>query len=766
MTAIAIDERLAARFSVDRALKLRAEAEEARTALEAFAGEMAEADQAEAAMRAARALLRGLLDGWRAALPAELAAMESQDAIHARLSGLAHEGLAYLSERLTAMGQALAGEQGSAVDALVPHGGVAYFQRAARACAPREHLTVSQWADRYRWLSQKGSGEPGKWRTERNPMLREIMDCLSVQSDVRRICIMKPSQVGVTEACINWIGYTMHHAPAPMMVLMPTIESRDDWIKQKLNPMLNETPAIAEIFDADRQRDSSNSMNAKDFPGGMLFLAGGNSPNSYAQRSARYVLLDDYDRFPDEVGNEGHPGALARGRCKGFSRYKLLFASTPTIKDASHIEAEYELSDQRRYHVPCPHCGEFQILSWAHLKWPDHCVTSGNVTNAWYVCPSCGGCIEEHHKPDMLAAGRWVPAIPERKRRGYHINGLYAPIGLGKSWVELAQEWLDAQKDPIALKTFINTELAETWEDRSNQVKPKHLSERAGPQRAREIPLGCLLLTAGVDTQDDRLELQVCGLGPLPGGRVGQDFIHWTIDYVVIPGDPARDEVWNTLAEYLNRPYINLRGRELVIEATTVDEGGHFTSDVRAFCMSGKAKRLMSGRGMNRASRAIMPWGPKPTEINRRGKAMKSGALTWDVGTDVAKSYLYSRLLADAQLPADQQRVRFHAELEDRYFEQILAETFDPSRNRWVLKKGKRNEALDTWGYAWFAAHHPQINVTRKSRKEWDALAELLEPALREDGTPVPASLMPAPDKTKTKKRPQHRTTGSSHGFY
>jgi phage terminase large subunit GpA-like protein len=268
------------------------------------------------------------------------------------------------------MAMALAGEPGSAVDALVGHGGVAYLERLARSVAPRPHLTVSTWADQYRWLSQKGSAEPGKWKTERNPMLREIMDCLSVQSDVRRIVVMKPAQVGVTEACLNWIGYVMQHAPAPIMVLLPTLENRDKWIGQKLNPLLLETPIIAELFDAKRERDASNSRDSKDFPGGVLFLAGGNSPNSYAQVSARYVILDDADRFPEEVGPEGHPVALARNRCKAFPRYKMLLISTPTIKEASHIEVEYDKSDQRRYHLPCPHCGEYggcDCLDW--LEW-------------------------------------------------------------------------------------------------------------------------------------------------------------------------------------------------------------------------------------------------------------------------------------------------------------------------------------------------------------------------------------------------------------
>ena len=769
MTEAALDERLAARFSVDRAKKLKAEAEEAKSALESFAADLADADKAVEAMESARELLAGLIARWRAEWPARLAALSAQDEVHAFVAEAVHQGLSWISAEVAAQAQALAGETGSAVDPLAAHGGVAYFKRLAKSSAPRPNLTVSTWADTYRWLSQKGSGEPGKWKTDRNPMLREIMDCLSVQSDVRRIVVMKPSQVGITEACVNWIGYVMHHAPAPMMVLLPTLENRDAWITQKLNPLLLETPAVAELFDARRERDASNSRDAKDFPGGMLFLSGGNSPNSYAQRSARYVILDDLDRFPEEVGEEGHPVALARGRAKGFSRYKLLLISTPTVKDASHIEAEYEKSDQRRYHVACPHCGEYQRLEWKHLKWPDHCATSGTVTQVWYVCPHCAGCIEEHHKPEMLARGRWIAEFPEKKTRGYQINGLYAPIGLGKAWLELAQEWLDAQKDPIALKSFINTELAETWEDRSHQLKPKHLSERAGAQLAREIPLGCLLLVAGVDVQrGSRLEVHVQGIGPARGEHGERGLIHWTIDYLVIPGDPSRDEVWDRLTEVLNRPYTNLRGRELMIEATGIDEGdGYHTADVRAYAMSGRAKRLMSVKGMNRPSRSVMPGGPKPVELNWRGKADARGALMWDVGTDVAKTYLMQRMEADGELPAEAQRIRFHGELEDSFYDQLLAETFAPSRNRWVKKAGRRNEALDTWVYGWFAAHHPQIAAHRKTKREWEQLAAILEPALLEDGTVPPPAPVKKPQAARPVQRARPDRDGGSHGgFY
>jgi phage terminase large subunit GpA-like protein len=770
MSEITIDDNITARNSHNRARTYRAKALLRKLDHESFATGLADADKAIMAMTAVRDWLVALLAKWLSDLPAELAALESQDALHARLTEVVHDGLAYLSAQAKEMARDLAGEAGSAVDALVAHGGATYLDRFARAVAPRPHLTVSAWADQYRWLSQKSSGEPGKWKTERNPMLREIMDCLSVQSDVRRIVIMKPAQVGITEACVNWIGYVMQHAPAPLMVLLPTLENRDKWITQKLNPLLLETPVIAELFDVKRERDASNSRDNKDFPGGVLFLAGGNSPNSYAQVSARYVIMDDLDRFPEEVGDEGHPVALARNRAKAFARYKLLLISTPTVRDTSHIEAEYLKSDMRRYHLACPHCGEYQVLEWKHLSWPAHCATSGTVSSVWYVCPANGCVIEEHHKPEMLAHGRWIAQRPEVKTRGYQINGLYAPIGLGKSWLELAQEWLDAQKDPVALKSFINTELAETWEDRSHAVKPKHLSERASAHKAGEIPLGCLLLTAGVDTQDNRLEVHVQGFGPMGksgGGSSERGLIHWTIDYIVIPGNPAHDAVWATLAEVLNRPYVNARGRELRIEATAIDEGGHHTDDVRHFAMSGRARRLMAVRGMNRASRTIMPGPPKATDINRLGKKLTGGAKTWDVGTDVAKSYLMKNLVADAELPAEAQRIRFNSELEDSFYEMLLAESFDPTRNRWVKKAGKRNEALDTWGYGWFAAHHPQLAVPRKTRKEWADLAAVLEPPVREDGTVAPLAEKPDIKPARSVQRPAQRSTGGgSHGFY
>src|SRR5574343_436461 len=408
------------------------------------------------------------------------------------------------------------------------------------ALAPRRPLAVSQWADDHRVLSGKQAGERGRWRTARNPILREIMDCLSASSRVTDIWVMKSSQVGVTEATVNFLGYTIDHAPAPVMVLMPTLDSRDAWKAQKLNPLLQETPVIRDLLGGQRSRDAANSKDMIDFPGGVLFLAGGNSPNSYAQRSVRFLIMDDLDRFPGEVGEEGDPVALAKGRTKAFARAKRLFISTPTVQGESLVERGYQTSDQRRYHVACPACGTYQPLEWGGpevehgIKWRGE----EERLDAFYVCIHCKTEIHEHHKPAMLAAGRWIATHPERSVRGYHISALYASIGIGPSWRDLVLEWRQAVKSPNTLRTFKNTHLGEVYEEKGDQVEPTGLMMRL--EAYDELPRQ-LARTAGVDVQKDRLEVTVVDWG------FGEEA--WTMDHLIIPGDTAQPEVWRQLAE-------------------------------------------------------------------------------------------------------------------------------------------------------------------------------------------------------------------------
>lgn len=635
------------------------------------------------------------------------------------------------------------------------------YRKLAMASKPRDRLTVSQWADRHRVLSSKQSGELGNWRTARNPILREIMDCLSATSPVREIVVMKSSQVGVTEAMINAIGYTIHHAPAPLMVFMPTLEARDKWKQQKLNPLLQDAGVVRDILGGIKSRDAANSKDAVDFPGGILFLAGGNSPNSYAQVTAARVMMDDLDRFPGEIGDEGDPVALARGRCKSFPRYKLMLVSTPTIKDASLIEREYKISDQRRYHVHCPACGAAQPLRWENLKWDQ---VNKPPQSAWYECGPCGHAIDEHHKPGMLAAGQWVPDHPENKRRGYHVSALYAPIGLGPSWLDLATKFLEAKQDPGTLKTFINTDLGETWEDQTLALKTNELEKRMELEfDMMQIPPGVVALTAFIDTQDTWLDITV--LGWHEGG-------YRLIDWHQIQGDTARTEPWDAAAEWINTPRTNAWGRELRLRAVGVDSRGHRGEQVRAFVQRRdlRVKVYACQGSTSRLGRAIAT-APSYPDKNHKNRTLKTGYGVWNIGTEFCKDYLYGHLVADGKLPVEHRRYRFPAGLPTEYFDGLLSEFYNPETKRYEQKKGarhKRNEPLDGIVGAWAIGQHKEVSIGRHRNGKPDAGYWARQRAVLEAGAPyeaphsAPLADLTPPPPPADKSRPAERITMSS----
>ncbi len=595
----------------------------------------------------------------------------------------------------------------------------------ARNLRPRERLTVSQWADKHRILSSKQAGETGRWRTSRNPMLREIMDCLSVHSPVREISVMKSSQVGVTEMSVNWIGYIIEHAHYPAMVLMPTLESRDTWKAQKLNPLLTDTQCVKDILGGIRSRDAANSKDMIDYPGGILFLAGGNSPNSYAQKSVRFLMLDDLDRFPSAVGEEGDPVELARSRVKSFPRYKILLASTPTLKGASLIEREFESGDMRRYHVECPHCGERMVIRWSNIK------ANATLTEAWYQCEANGCCIEEHHKPAMLAGGIWIPENPEVKnRRSYHISALYAPIGLGPSWLDLMIQFKRIHKDPLQLKTFINSNLGESWEDQTEKLKSNDLAKRTGGYTSGIIPPGCLAITMGIDTQDKWIEYTRLGWGA--EGR------HWIIDQGQIVGDTVSPTVWNELEAEIHKPMVNSYGKSMKLVAAGIDSRGHRTEQVKDFVMRTTLKiRVYSVQGSTtRIGRAIAQSGSYPNKT-ANNKVIRQGYCVWNVGTEHCKDFIFSNLAADGERSDAERVFNFPEGLEETYYDGVLSETYDPEKKRYVQRLGaryKRNEPLDTLVYGWAIGHHRDINIGRgrtgrPDPKYWARLAVMLEPA-------------------------------------
>lgn len=589
----------------------------------------------------------------------------------------------------------------------------------ARALAPRKPITVSQWADAERVLSSKSSPEPGRWRTSRNPLLREPMDCMSARSTVQDIVCMFPVQLGKTEIAVNALGYTMDQNPGPVMVCLPGEVSMNKWIAQKLQPMLDETPAAQRALTSVSSRDAANTRTFKDFAGGQLYLEHAGSPSRLKSSSVRTLIVDELDEFAANLSGGDDPVAMLNGRTSAFpTTRKRLYISSPQIRGISRIESLWLKSDQRHFHVPCPDCGHAQPLEWGGLHWAPH------GTACWYVCRECGSCIEEHHKPAMIAeadrraqAGEpgigWVPANPESRIRGYATNGLYYPIGLGPRWLDLVRDWQDAQNDPAKLKTFVNDRLAEPWEDPAMRaVRHNVIADRAEPYRLRTAPAGVLAITAGVDTQDNRLAVHITGWG--------RGMASWTLDYVELPGDPADDAVWVSLTELLNRPIEYVNGALMVVEAVCIDAGGHRTEAVKNWVRKRLVRRALPIFGAVPNNAPVLSKG-KLQDINWRGQMDKRGVMVHHVGTVAVKHLLYSRLSTDADKPADARLVHVSEDLPPEYFAGLVSETYNPTQNRFIKRSGARNEPLDTWVYSYAATHHPELRLHRHTKADWDA---------------------------------------------
>ena len=603
----------------------------------------------------------------------------------------------------------------------------------ARALAPRKPITVSQWADLERRLSSKGSALPGQWSTDRNPPLREPMDCMSARSTVREVVLMFPIQLGKTEVAVNALGYCMDHDPGPVMVCLPGEVSMNKWVAQKLNPTIDETPAMKRALTSVASRDASNTRTFKDFAGGQLYIEHAGSPSRLKSTSVRTLIVDEVDEFSNNLSGGDDPLEMLNGRTSAFpATYKRLYISTPQIKGISRIESLWNKSDQRRYFVPCPHCGHMQHLEWRGLQW------SADGSQVWYTCQECGAQIDEHHKTEMIRAGEWRPTNQDAARnapRGYHINCLYYQFGLGPRWADLVEMWRDAQNDPARLKTFVNDRLAEPWEDDAMRaVKHNAIADRAEPYPLRTAPAGVLAITAGVDTQDNRLAVQIVGWG--------QGMAFWVLDYVELPGDPADEAVLTALTELLNTPIQHASGATLRIEAYAHDMGGHRTEAVKHYVRQRRVRRPMAIFGAVSNNAPILGKG-KMADVDWRGKLDKRGVLTYQVGTVAAKHWLYGRLSTDAEKDSDSRLTHFSDALDASFFAGLVSETYNPAKNRFEKRRGARNEPLDTWVYAFAAAHHPELRLHRYTKADWERAAQR-----------IAASATKTTDKTQTNAQP------------
>lgn len=580
------------------------------------------------------------------------------------------------------------------------------------AYEPDPIYTVSEWADAHRYLSQRASAEPGQWRTSRTPYLKEIMDCLSSFHPAQQIVFMKSAQIGGTECGNNWIGYIIDHVPAPTLLVQPTVEMAKRNSKQRIDPLIEESPTLRKKVRIDVRKTSDNSILHKQFPGGVIVMTGANSAAGLRSLPARNVFLDEVDAYPGDVGGEGDPVELAKARARTFAKRKIFLCSTPTIDGSSRIQDYYTFSDKRLFFIPCPFCGHMQDLVFSQLKWPE-----GKPLEAQYECIECGKGVENWRKTSMLAKGEWRATDPLGQYPGFHISALYSPVGWF-SWGEVAQLWENSKANPEATRSFNNTVLGITHKEVTDTPDWNRLYERRENYRRNTVPVGVCFLTCGVDVQRDRIELEIVGWS--------REKVSYSIDYRTLTGDTSDEAVWLKLDQILTEsfPLANNPNLRMGIRMLAIDTGFN-TQQVYNWARKYPTTKVMAVKGSDHLN--VIIGQPKAIDVTISGKTIRRGIRVWPVGVSVIKTELYGwlRLNKAVDGEADPHGYCHFPEYDPEYFKMLTAEhqvtklTKGFRRSEWV-KIRDRNESLDCRVYARAAAYVEGID--RFTEENWRSL--------------------------------------------
>ena len=543
---------------------------------------------------------------------------------------------------------------------------------------------MSQWADQNRVLSSETSSSPGSWVTY--PFQRAMMDAFS-DPLVEQVVIMSGSQLGKTEILLNVLGYHIALDPSPIMMIQPTLSMAGSFSKNRISPMLRDCDALKDKVKDPRARDSGNTVFSKSFTGGSLDLIGSNSPSSASSRPVRLLLCDEVDRYSSAT-TEGDIIGLGKRRTSNFYNRKIGMVSTPTIKGQSRIEEFYQQGDQNQYWVKCPDCNDEQLLEWKNVNFEK---TESVIHDAYYVCKGCGSPWSDSKRLQAINNGTWKPSNNFTNIRSFHINGLYSPWN---SLFEQAVYFHQAKDLPETLRVFVNTVLAETWdEDQGESIDGDKLKARS-EDFGKGLPEDIVLLTAGIDTQDDRLECSIIGFT--------RDESIYVLDHHILYGDPSGHEVWKDLDKILQKKYKHPKGVELMVRVSCIDSGGHHTAKVYDYVKTREAHRIFAIKGVG---------GERPV-VSRPSKNNIGKIRLFPVGVDTTKSLLYSRL----KLNEGVGMIHISSHLDDEYFEQLCSEkrvekyTKGVRKTVWV-KSRQRNEAWDCLQYAYAGLHILNVNL-------------------------------------------------------
>ena len=590
------------------------------------------------------------------------------------------------------------------------------FERLVRGFEPPDDLTVSEWAEKYRRLSPESAAEPGGWRNSRTPYLCEIMDAFC-DPRVRIITVVAASQVGKTEAEMNMIGYIIDNDPGSILFVHPTVVDAKDFSKLRIAPMIRDTPVLRRKVADPKQRDSRNTLLSKSYPGGILTLTGSTEAHALASKPIRYVIGDERDRWAGSAGTEGDPWELALKRQKTFYNAKAIEVSTPTVKGASPIAAGYARGTMERWVTACPHCGEYHEIRWKDIRFEYETKEidkqkTYSVRDVFYFCPGCGAQSDEltmKRQPSRWEASN-PDALREHGRRSFWLNAF---VSAWSRWDDIIKDYLAASGDPRKMQVVMNTDLGELWEERDDAEDEEGVMGRREEYDA-ELPDGVLCLTCGIDTQDDRLEYEIVGHGHFRET--------WGIKRGILRGRPNDAETWQKLDDVLDHVYKFRDGIGMRVSMAFMDEGGHYTQEVRLGCRARQAKQLYAIQGMPGQNRPFVS-PPKLQKIVIDGRHMGT-VWVYQLGVDAGKAMIMDSL----RVREPGERFCHFPRRDDygtAYFTGLFSEklVYDEKARqhwKWVKRPGReRNESLDCRNYAMAAkrALEPDLDAIDRRLK-------------------------------------------------
>lgn len=573
---------------------------------------------------------------------------------------------------------------------------------------------------------------------------------------IQTVTVMKSARVGYTKMLDHVVGYFIHQDPAPVLVVQPRDVDARDYSETEIGPMLRDTPVLAAIAGDLGARASKQKIGKRIFRNGAsTTFVGAESPNSFRRITARIIAFDEVDGYPSGgAGDDGDQIALGKKRAESFWNSKFILGSTPLVKGVSRIEKSWEESDQRRYYVPCPHCGAKQTLKWENFKWDKNEAGEHLPDTAHFRCEANGCRIEESSKRALINGGEWIAEKPFNGNAGFHIWTAYSLFPKA-AWRFIAREWLEVYKDPLRKKSFINLTLGLPHQEVVNVADPEALKSRCEPYNWETLPSDVQFVTVGADTHPGRLEVTFTGWG--------KDEEAWVARHEVLNGDASHLPVWKELDALLATPCETDDGRKLFAQAVCIDSAGHNSDMVYKFARERKRRRIYAiiGRGNADLKSPRMIW-PKTAS-----RTKNSGDKPYIIGVDTAKDELSTRL---AIMPHESnptpRAVHFPAVgLSADYFDQLTAEhavTRTESgkvSRKWEKKVvGGRNEAWDCLVYALAARMSlPKRLSKAPKRGELPARTEA-EP---QHAPPAPANDNPPKATEQPKKKRERQRWGA-----